>query len=189
MKTIRSAMLLLLLFTLLLGGGYPALVTGGARLFFPHQAAGSIISDSNGRPIGSALIGQPFTDSRYFRPRPSATAGHAYNPLASGGSNLGPTNPSFLKLVEERVNALRAAGIEAPVPADLVLASASGLDPHISPAAAAAQIPRVAATRGIGQHELQKIVNSRLEDRQWGIFGEPRLNVLLLNLDLDRIAP
>lgn len=189
MKTIRSAILLFLFFTVLLGGGYPALVTGCARLFFPNRAGGSIITDHDGRAVGSALIGQPFTGSRYFLPRPSATAGHAYNPLASGGSNLGPTNPLFLKQVEARINELQAAGIEAPVPSDLVLASASGLDPHITPTAAAAQIPRVAAARGISRHELRKLVDSRLEDRQWGIFGEPRVNVLLLNLDLDRRAP
>ena len=189
MKTIQSALLLFLVFTLLLGGLYPAAVTGCAHLFFPGQAAGSLIADQNGRAIGSKLIGQPFSARNYFWPRPSATSGHSYNPLASGGSNLGPTNPSLLRLVEARVNVLRAAGVETPVPSDLVQASASGLDPHITPAAAIAQIPRVAGARGMSEHELQKMVNSRIEERQWGILGEPRVNVLLLNLALDRLAP
>ncbi|MBU0965172.1 MAG: potassium-transporting ATPase subunit KdpC [Proteobacteria bacterium] len=189
MKNIQSAILLFFVFTFLLGGVYPAMVTGCAQLFFPRLAAGSLIADKNGRPIGSSLIGQPFSADHYFWPRPSATGGHSYNPLASGGSNLGPTNSSFLKLVENRVRKFHATGIVLPIPSDLVLASASSLDPHISPDAALAQIPRIAKARGISEIELQQIVTTHVEDRQWGILGEPRVNVLALNLALDNLAP
>jgi potassium-transporting ATPase KdpC subunit len=185
MKNIKSAVLMFLVFTFLLGGVYPLVVTGFATFFFPGQAAGSFVFDKMGKAVGSSLIGQPFSAGNSFHSRPSATGDHAYNPLASGGSNLGPTNPNLLQQVAERVSGLHALGVGPPVPSDLVLASASGLDPHITPEAAFAQIPRVAQARGISEKDLESIVTAHIEDRQWGIFGQPRVNVLLLNLDLD----
>lgn len=186
MKDLKSAVLLFAALTLLCGGVYPAAVTLVAAVVFPHQAAGSFVKDASGRVIGASLIGQPFTDPKYFWPRPSATGPFAYNPGASGGANLGPTNPAFLAAVADRVAALRAAGIAGPVPADLVLASASGLDPHITPAGARAQVARVARARGLAEAELERIVATRVEGPQLGILGEPRVNVLELNLALDR---
>ena len=185
MKDIKPAILLFIAFTIICGGIYPAIVTGVAYAVFPKQAKGSFISDKAGKSVGSSLIGQPFSDPRYFRPRPSATPDFGYNPSASGGSNSGPTNPDFLKTVGERVKTLRDSGISGNVPADLVQASASGLDPHISPESAKLQIPRVAKARGVSEEALQKIVTAHTEDRQLGIFGEPRVNVLELNLELD----
>ena len=155
------------------------------RLLFPHQANGSLITDANGQAVGSSLIGQPFSDPNYFWPRPSATAEFAYNPLASGGSNSGPSNPAFLTTVTERVEALRATGFTGPIPADLVLASASGLDPHISLEAARLQIPRIAKTRDLSEDAVAGLVASHTEGRQFGLLGEPRVNVLLLNRALD----
>ena len=131
--------------------------------------------------IGSALIGQPFSDPKYFWPRPSATGPYAYNPGGSSGANLGPTNPAFLAAVTDRVASLRAAGITGPVPSDLVLASASGLDPHVTPAGARAQVARVARARGLPEAELERLIASRIEERQLGVLGEPRVNVLELN--------
>ncbi|RNC71032.1 MAG: potassium-transporting ATPase subunit KdpC [Desulfuromonadales bacterium] len=189
MNDIRPAILLFVAFTILCGGIYPSLVTGIAQTVFPHQANGSPLADRSGRVVGSALIGQPFTDPKYFWPRPSATAEFGYNPLASGGSNLGPTNPDLLRQVGERVKNLRAAGLAGPVPADLVLASASGLDPHITPAAARLQTARVATARGVGEDVVAKLVADHTEDRQFGILGEPRVNVLALNLALDKLTP
>ena len=145
------------------------------------------MKDASGRVIGSTLIGQPFSDPKYFWPRPSATGPFAYNPGGSSGANLGPTNPAFLGSVSDRVAALRAAGINGPIPSDLVLASASGLDPHITPTGARSQIARVALARGLDAAELERIVASRVEERQLGILGEPRVNVLELNLALDQI--
>jgi potassium-transporting ATPase KdpC subunit len=188
MKNIKSALLAFLVFTFLLGGVYPLVVTGLATLFFPNQAAGSFVFDKNGKIAGSALIGQPFSANGSFHSRPSVTTDHAYNPLASGGSNLGPTNPALLQEVAARVNALRVQGIGSPIPSDLVLASASGLDPHITPEAARVQIPRVAQARGISEKDLENIVTAHIEDRQWGIFGQPRVNVLLLNMALDGLS-
>lgn len=189
MKELKPAILFFIVFTILCGGIYPALVTGIARAVFPHQANGSLLADRGGRVVGSALIGQPFTDPKYFWPRPSATAEFGYNPLASGGSNGGPTNPAFIKTVDDRVKNLRAAGLAGPVPADLVLASASGLDPHITPAAARIQTTRVAAARGVGEEVVAKLVADHTSDRQLGILGEPRVNVLALNLALDKLTP
>lgn len=137
--------------------------------------------------MGSALIGQPFSDLKYFWPRPSATADFGYNAAASGGSNLGLNNPALHKQVAERIKLLRDSGVSGDIPADLVLASASGLDPHISPEAAVIQIPRVARSRGLKEDVLRKIVVGHTEDRQLGIFGEQRVNVLMLNLALDQI--
>ncbi|MEW6500777.1 MAG: potassium-transporting ATPase subunit KdpC [Thermodesulfobacteriota bacterium] len=185
MKELKPAILMTLLLTLLCGGVYPAAVTALAQALFPEEANGSLILDATGQATGSALIGQPFRESRYFWPRPSATAGFPYNPTASGGSNLGPTNPALLTAVADRVSALRASGIAGPIPAELVLASASGLDPHLSPAAAAVQIPRVAKARGMDKEAVARLVTAHTEGRQFGFLGAPRVNVLLLNQALD----
>jgi potassium-transporting ATPase KdpC subunit len=185
MKDIKPAILLFIAFTIICGGIYPAIVTGVAQAVFPKQAKGSFITDKNGKSVGSSLIGQPFSDPRYFWPRPSATTDFGYNPMASGGSNSGPTNPDFIKTVGDRVKALHDTGVTGSVPADLVEASASGLDPHISTDAGRVQIPRVAKARGVSEEALQKIVTAHTEGRQLGIFGEPRVNVLELNLELD----
>jgi len=185
MKDIKSAIMMLIVFTVICGGIYPALVTGVAQAVFPSQANGSLIIDKNGKEIGSSLIGQPFSDAKYFWPRPSATADFAYNPNASGGSNSGPTNPDYLKTVGDRTKALQDSGITGKIPSELVQASASGLDPHITPEAAMVQIPRVAKARGISEEALRKFVNERVEDRQLGFLGEQRVNVLVLNLALE----
>lgn len=187
MKDIKPAILLFIIFTIICGGIYPAVVTGIAYVLFPKQAAGSFITDKGGKEIGSTLIGQPFSDPRYFWPRPSATSDFGYNPMASGGSNSGPTNPDYLKTVGDRVKVLRDSGVTDPLPIELVQASASGLDPHISPEAALLQISRVAKARGISEESLQKVINSRIEERQLGFMGAPRVNVLVLNLELDRL--
>lgn len=176
-------------FTVICGGIYPAIVTGIANVLFPQRAAGSFITDKNGGVLGSALIGQPFSDPKYFWPRPSATTDFGYNPMASGGSNLGPTNPDYLKTVADRVKALRDSGITGNIPADMVQASASGLDPDISPEAAAAQAPRVAKARGMTEEAVARLIASHSEDRQLGILGSPRVNVLALNLALDKLRP
>ncbi len=189
MKEIKTAILMFVAFTILLGGLYPAVVTGIAAALFPEQAQGSLVKTREGRTVGSRLIGQPFSDHKYFWPRPSATGGFGYNPSASGGSNLGCTNPALVKQVSDRVRALHDAGIPGDVPSDLVLCSASGLDPHITPHSALVQIPRVATVRGITEEELREFVASHVEDRQFGFLGEPRVNVLMLNLALDRLAP
>jgi potassium-transporting ATPase KdpC subunit len=185
MKEMRPAIMMFILFTVICGGVYPAVVTGVAHAIFPKQAAGSFITDSNNREIGSALIGQPFSSQQYFWPRPSATADFGYNPMASGGSNLGPTNPDYLKGAADRVQALRSAGITGSIPADLVQASASGLDPHVSPDAALVQIPRVAKARGMKSEEVARLVAAHTLERQFGFLGDPRVNVLELNLALD----
>lgn len=189
MKDLKSAILMVVAFTVICGGIYPAVVTGIAQAVFPWQAQGSFITDPSGRPVGSRLIGQPFSAAKYFWPRPSATAEFGYNPLASGGSNLGPTHPEYLKTVAERVRILRDGGMTGPIPAELVQASASGLDPHITPMAARAQIPRVAQARGLPAKDLEALVAGQIEDRTLGIFGEPRVNVLVLNLTLDKLTP
>lgn len=188
MTQIKPAILLFLAFTLICGGIYPALVTAISQALFPEQAAGSFIRDRNGREIGSNLIGQPFSEAQYFWPRPSATSVFSHNPAASGGSNSGPTNPAYLTTVAERVTKLRESGVRGVIPSDLVQASASGLDPHISPESAMLQLPRVARARGIGEERLRELVSSRIEDRQFGFLGAPRVNVLLLNLELDRLV-
>lgn len=188
MKDIKTAILLLIIFTVICGGIYPAVVTGLAYAVFPQQAKGSFITDKNGKEIGSSLIGQPFSDPQYFWPRPSSTADFPYNPLGSGGSNSGPTNPDYLKTVADRVRALRDSGVTGNIPADLVQASASGLDPHVSPEAALRQVPRVARARGVSEETLRKIIGSRVEDHQLGFLGAPRVNVLALNLELDRLS-
>jgi len=187
MKDIKPAILMFLAFTILCGGVYPAIVTGIASVAFPKQAGGSFITDKAGKNVGSILIGQPFSDPKYFWPRPSATSDFGYNPAGSSGSNSGPTNPAYLESVDGRVKNLRDSGITGSIPADLVEASASGLDPHISTDAARVQIPRVAKARGMSAEDVQKLVSAHTEERQMGFLGEPRVNVLALNLELDSL--
>ncbi len=183
---LRPALMSLILFTLITGFAYPLVVTGIAQVIFPYQANGSLIV-SDGKVLGSALIGQPFDDPKYFWSRPSATTPFAYNAGSSSGSNLSPTNPDLVKAVQRRVDALRAAdpGNTAPVPVDLVTASGSGLDPHISPAAALYQVSRVARERKFSPDTVRTLVERHTEGRFWGLLGEPRVNVLALNLALD----
>jgi K+-transporting ATPase ATPase C chain len=187
---LKPALLSLLLLTLITGGVYPALVTGLAQLLFPRQANGSLIV-RDGQTVGSELIGQPFADPAYFWGRPSATGPFPYNAAASSGSNLGPTNPALLEAVKGRIEALRQVdpANPAPIPADLVTASASGLDPHISPAAAFYQVARVAKARGLAAEQVKSLVAEYSEGRQWGFLGEPRVNVLKLNLALEARSP
>jgi K+-transporting ATPase ATPase C chain len=189
MKEIKSALLMLILFTVICGGIYPAVVTGLAHVIFPWQARGSFVTDPAGKVVGSTLIGQPFSEPKYLWPRPSATTDFGYNPLASGGSNAGPTNPAYLKTVDERLQGLRATGVTGPVAADLVQASASGLDPHISPQAASHQVGRIAMKRGLSEETVTRVITAHTEDRQVGFMGAPRVNVLAINLELDTIRP
>ena len=187
MKELKSAILMFTAFTIICGGIYPLVVTGFAFLLFPKQAKGSIMTDSSGKITGSSLLGQPFSAPGYFWPRPSASTDFGYNPMSSGGSNSGPTNPDYLKAVGDRVKAFRASGITGPIPSEQVQASASGLDPHISPEAARIQIPRIAQARGISRQELAALVANFTSDRQFGFLGEPRVNVLELNLKLNSL--
>lgn len=188
----RPALVSLLVLTLITGVGYPLLVTGIAQVVFPAQANGSLIVE-DGQVKGSNLIGQPFDDPRYFWGRLSATGVHPYNAfngdalVGSSGSNLGPLNPALAEAVQARIDALRAADPQAapPYPADLVTASGSGLDPHISPAAAAFQVRRVAQARGLSEEQVRELVSQYTEGRDLGILGEMRVNVLRLNLALD----
>lgn len=185
---VKPALIMLLIWTVVTGMIYPAVVTGLAQLLFPHQASGSLIRDKDGKPLGSELIGQPFSEPRYFWGRPSATAPFPYNAGASSGSNQAPANPALVAAVRARIRALKEADPEnqAPIPVDLVTASGSGLDPQITPAAAEYQVNRVARARHLDPQKLRDLVNRQTESRQWGIFGEPRVNVLKLNLTLDR---
>ena len=182
----RQALLMLLVMTLLTGVLYPLAVTGIAQTLFARRANGSLI-ERDGKPLGSELIGQAFADPKYFWSRPSATAPFAYNPSASGASNLGATNVALADAARQRIAALRAADPDnaASVPVDLVSASASGLDPHISPAAARFQLARVARARGLPPAAVATLVERATEARQFGLLGEPRVNVLELNLLLD----
>ncbi|WP_447779244.1 potassium-transporting ATPase subunit KdpC [Variovorax boronicumulans] len=183
---VRPALVLFALLSALTGLIYPAAVTGAAQALFPSQAAGSLVV-RDGKPVGSALIGQNFSDPKHFWGRPSATAPQPYNASASGGSNQGPLNPALADAVKARVEALRAAdpGNTAPVPVDLVTASASGLDPDISPAAAHYQAARVARERGMAPHQVNALIVQNTQKPLWGVLGESRVNVLVLNLALD----
>ena len=185
-RELRAAAVLLLVLTVITGIAYPLIVTGVAQIAFPARANGSLI-ERGGKPVGSELIGQTFADPKHFWSRASATSPYPYNASASSGSNQGPLNPALTDAVTARVKALRDAdpGNTAPVPADLVTASASGLDPHISPAAAEYQVARVAKARGIDAAAVRMLVAEATEGRQLGFLGEARVNVLKLNLALD----
>jgi potassium-transporting ATPase KdpC subunit len=185
-KLTKQAFLLLVVWSVLTGIVYPLIVTGIAQAVFPRQANGSLIY-RDGKPVASALIGQPFADPKYFWSRPSATSPMPYNAEASGGSNLGPTNPDLVKAVQKRIADLRKLdpGNDAPIPIDLVTSSASGLDPHISPAAAEYQVRRVAKARNLDVEAVRQLVARHTEGRTFGLLGEARVNVVELNLDLD----
>ncbi|HYA95952.1 MAG TPA: potassium-transporting ATPase subunit KdpC [Terriglobales bacterium] len=187
-KNLITAVLMTIATTILLGIIYPLVVTGIAKAIFPKQANGQLIV-RDGKVIGSRIIGQPFTGAAYFHPRPSAAGNNGYDAANSGGSNLGPTNQKLIDRVKQDVAALQAEQPGQPVPIDMVTTSASGLDPDISPAAADFQVPRVARERGMGQDELRRLIAKHTESRQLGFLGEPRVNVLELNLDLDSSHP
>lgn len=186
---LRNAIVLLLLLTAVTGVAYPAVVGGLGHLLFPHEASGSVV-ERDGKPVGSSLIGQSFTEPRYFWGRPSATTPAANNAASSTPSNLGPTNPALADAARQRIATLRAADPDnkAPVPVELVTASGSGLDPEISPAAAEYQVVRVARARGIDPAKVRELVAANTLGRQFGVLGEARVNVLKLNLALDQAS-
>jgi K+-transporting ATPase ATPase C chain len=199
LNQIRPTLVVLIALTLLTGLGYPLAMTGVAGVLFPYQAQGSLVLDKDGHTIGSELIGQNFTTDRYFHGRPSATTEPdpkdptktvptPYAADSSGASNYGPTNKALIDRVKGDVDKLKAENPGAPVPMDLVTTSASGLDPHISPEAALFQVPRVAKTRNLPADRVQALVQDHVEGRTFGLFGEPRVNVLALNVALDAIA-
>ncbi len=188
MKNLVTAILMTIVTTVLLGLIYPLLVTGIAQVIFPEKANGQLIV-KNGQAVGSRIIGQPFSSPGYFRSRPSAAGAVGYDAGASSGSNLGPTNKKLIDRVKGDVEKLQAENPGQPIPVDLVTTSASGLDPHISPAAAAFQIPRVAKERGMNVDEVQQLVQAHTQGRQFGFLGEAAVNVLELNLALDARSP
>jgi K+-transporting ATPase ATPase C chain len=190
MNQIKTTILATIVLTILFGLAYPLVFTGLAQVLFPHQANGSLVT-VNGRVAGSELIGQSFTKPEYFHGRPSAAGNNGYDAANSSGSNLGPTNQKLVDRVKADVQKFRAENPDytGPIPADLLTSSASGLDPHISPASAEAQVARVAKARGVTPDRIAELVAKHTEGRQWGIFGEPRVNVLPLNIDLDHSVP
>jgi K+-transporting ATPase ATPase C chain len=194
---LRPAVIFMIVFTVLTGAAYPAIVTGIAQGLFPRQANGSLI-ERDGKVVGSALIGQDFASERYFHPRPSATSAPdpkdasktidaPYNASSSSGSNLGPINGKLVERLKTDTAALRTAGATGPLPADAVTTSASGLDPHVSPETARLQVARVARERGLPVAKVRELVDNHVEGRAFGLIGEPRVNVLQLNLDLDQL--
>lgn len=187
-KQLLISIWMTLVTTVLLGIGYPLVVTGLAQVLFPRQANGGLIQGGS-KVVGSRLIGQPFTSPGYFHSRPSAAGPAGYDATASGGSNLGPTNQALITRVDADVRRLQGENPNMPIPADLVTASGSGLDPHISPAAAEFQIPRVARERGMKKEDVRTLIKNHTEGRQFGFLGEPRVNVLELNLELDAAHP
>lgn len=189
MNQIKITILATIVLTILFGLAYPLVFTGLAQVLFPHQANGSLVT-VNGKVVGSELIGQTFTKPEYFHGRPSA-AGKGYDAANSSGSNLGPTNKALIDRVNADVQKFRAENpnYTGPIPADLLTSSGSGLDPHISPASAEAQVARVAKARGVTPERVTELIAKHTEGRQWGMFGEPRVNVLLLNVDLDQTIP
>src|SRR6267142_5850955 len=189
MKNLVTAILMTIVTTVLFGLIYPLAVTGIAQLVFPDKANGQLIKRNDGTVIGSRIIGQPFGGPGYFHPRPSSAGAAGYDAGESSGSNLGPTNQKLIDRIKGDVEKLQAENPGKPVPIDLVTTSGSGLDPHISPAAAEFQMPRVARERGISEDELRRVVGRHTEGRQFGFLGESTVNVLELNLDLDRTIP
>jgi K+-transporting ATPase ATPase C chain len=190
MKQVKITILATITLTILFGLAYPLVFTGLAQVLFPHQANGSLVT-VNGKVVGSELIGQTFTKPEYFHGRPSAAGKDGYDAANSSGSNLGPTNKALIDRVKADAQKFRAENptYTGPIPADLLTSSGSGLDPHISPASAEAQVARVAQARGITPDRISELVARHTEGRQWGVFGEPRVNVLLLNIDLDQSVP
>lgn len=188
---IRPAVVMIVLLTLIVGLAYPLAITGASQVLFPYQANGSLVYDGQGNVIGSALIGQNFAKPEYFHPRPSAAGDKGYDANSSGGSNLGPTNQKLIDTVKDRVAAYRqenGLAADAPVPVDAVTTSASGLDPDISPANALLQVKRVAAARGLPEERITAVVDQHTQGRMLGILGEPRVNVLDVNLALDALG-
>ena len=189
MKNLLTAVLMTIVTTLLFGLMYPLVITGLAQVIFPENANGQLITRADGTVIGSRLLGQSFVSPGYFRSRPSAAGANGYDATASGGSNLGPMNQKLIDRVKADVEKLQAENPGKPIPVDLVTASGSGLDPHLSPAATEFQVPRVARERGVGEDEVRRLVSAHTEGRQFGFLGEPRVNVLELNLALDEMFP